>query len=102
MTAPRWLLLALLVAAATVVVAFTVQNSARPVELSLNLGFAAWRLAEPIGASALMWSCFGLGFLTAWLAGLRGRRLLRQRVTRLEQEALLRDIRPGTDRPRSG
>lgn len=102
MTGLRWLLLALLVAATTAVVAFTVQNSARPVELSLNLGFAAWRLAEPVGASALMWSCFGLGFVTAWLAGLRGRRLLRQRVTRLEQEALLRDVRPGADRPRPG
>lgn len=87
---PR-LLLRLLVLGTTalVSVAFVVQNMSRTTGLSLNLGFAAWRLADPVAVPVLMGVCFVGGFaVTALFATLRGLRL-RARIARLEQEALL-------------
>ncbi len=62
------------------------QNSTRSTELSLNLGFAAWQLAEPIAIPSLVGAAVGTGmalgalpFLVAWqVASARARRLERQ------------------------
>jgi uncharacterized integral membrane protein len=68
---------------------FVLQNAARTTELSLNLGFAAWQLAEPLPIPALIGVSFGAGFLLATL--LFGVRAITagRRVRRLEQEAAL-------------
>ena len=72
-----------------VVTLFVLQNAARTVQLSLNLGFAAWQLAEPIPVPAVIGASFGAGFLLA--AALFGVRAVTsgRRVRRLEQEAAL-------------
>jgi uncharacterized membrane protein YciS (DUF1049 family) len=42
---------------------FTVQNSARRVMLSLNLGLTRFALAEPVPVPVLMGICLGVGLL---------------------------------------
>jgi len=83
------LVLALLVG---VVGLFYVQNSARTTQLSLDLGFAAWRLQQPVTVPALVGASAGigflLGFLPMWVRGFaRGREVQRLR----SQVALQRD-----------
>ena len=68
---------------------FVVQNLARTTQVSLNLGFAAWQLAEPVPVPALIGISFAAGFvLSAILFGIRAVTAGR-RVRRLEQEAAL-------------
>ncbi|MCO4747762.1 MAG: LapA family protein [Proteobacteria bacterium] len=43
--------------------AFVAQNSLRTTQLSLNLKFAAWELAEPVSVMALMGGAFAVGLL---------------------------------------
>lgn len=93
MTRTRWLVLLLLVGAALILAAFTVQNASREVVLSLNLGVVAWRLKEPVSASTLVWVSFAAGVVLTWLSAFRRGRVLRQRIARLEQEAILRETR---------
>ncbi len=40
---------------------FVIQNSSRTTQLSLDLGFKAAQLAEPVSIPALMGVCLGLG-----------------------------------------
>ena len=70
-------------------VLFVVQNSARRTQLSLDLGVAAWQLAEPVPVVWLVAAAFALGFAlaAAWL-GVRSMQLS-SRVRRLEQEIAL-------------
>jgi uncharacterized integral membrane protein len=72
-----------------VITLFVVQNASRTTQLSLNLGFAAWQLAEPLPVPALIGVAFGLGFLLASV--LFGARAITagRRTRRLEQEAAL-------------
>lgn len=68
---------------------FVVQNSARTTQLSLDLGFMAWQLSEPVAVPLLIAVCFGVGFvLGAGLFAVRAMRLS-SRVRRLEQELAL-------------
>ena len=68
---------------------FVVQNSLRATQLSLDLGFAAWQLAEPVPIVALVGLAFGAGFaLAALIFGVRGVRTSR-RLRKLEQEVAL-------------
>lgn len=68
---------------------FVVQNSTRTTQLSLNVGFAAWQLTEPVQVPALIGVAFGAGFLLALMWLLPGRMRLAARVRRLEQEAAI-------------
>lgn len=70
-------------------VLFVVQNSARRTQLSFDLGFSAWQLAEPVPVVWLVCGAFALGFSLAagWL-GVRSMQLS-SRVRRLEQEIAL-------------
>ena len=55
--------LVLVLAAAGTTALFWVQNSARTVMLSLNLGVTKFMLAQPVSAPTLMAICLGIGFL---------------------------------------
>jgi len=85
-----WVALLLLLALVVGVVGlFYVQNSARTTQLSLDLGFAAWRLQQPVTVPALVGGSaavgFLLGFLPVWMQSLaRGRR-----IKRLESQVAL-------------
>lgn len=64
----RTVVLLLLFAAGSALLAlFALQNSAREVEISLDLGFAAWKLSRPLNAPTLLAIGFGSGLLTAGL-----------------------------------
>lgn len=85
----RWVKLIVVLLVIVVLAAFTVQNTGRTAELSLDLGFAAWKLARPATVSALVWASFGAGVLLAGIWGfVRGVGLAR-RVRQLEQQIAL-------------
>jgi len=65
----------LIVAAAAVAVAalFTVQNSGRTTDLSLDLWVKAFHLQEPQPIPYLLWAAFGIGLLVGGTWGLMGR-----------------------------
>ena len=70
----RWLLLVLVLVSLAVLVLFYLQNSLRLTDLSLNLGFAAWRLANPVPVPALLLGALGTGVLLGAVLGLWMRR----------------------------
>ncbi len=71
------------------IVCFTVQNSSRTTELSLDLYLGAWKLVDPAPIPMLMWGSFALGALGAWLYNFRKGLALSRRVRQLEQEMAL-------------
>lgn len=79
-------MLALVVVAFSPAVLFVVQNRTRTSGLSLNLGFAAFELAQPLPVPVLMLISLGMGLMVgaAWsaLRSFGGRR----RVSRYERE----------------
>ena len=82
----KWIGLAL---AATVLYAFTVQNSSRTTQLSLDLYFGAWKLQDEASISAVVWASFLAGAVTFggwgwWRAAAASRR-----ARRMEQELAL-------------
>jgi uncharacterized integral membrane protein len=88
----RWRLIIVLVLVVIVVgliLLFVVQNSARTTQLSLDLGFAAWKLDTPVQVTLLI----GVSFLVGFLGGvvLFVPRLLRQgrQVRSLERQVTL-------------
>ena len=96
----RYLTIAALVFSALtigVIVLFVVQNGARTTQLSLDLGFAAWQLQQPMQVPALIGIAFGsglvLGALPLWLRGIAQRR----RVRELERQVALST--DGSERP---
>lgn len=70
----RWLFALLVVFPALVVgTLFAVQNASRTTQLSLNLGFFAAELTQPVSLPLLMAVCVGTGFVVGWLvAAIRG------------------------------
>jgi hypothetical protein len=66
----RW---SLILAVLGLAVLFTIQNSSRLTDLSLDLGMAAWHLERPLSVPALLWGAFALGvvggLLLSWLRG---------------------------------
>ena len=85
----KWFKLALVGIAAFSIFAFTVQNSSRTTQLSLDIGVAAWKLMDPAPIPMLMWACFVLGAVMTWAAGMRRNLVLARRVRQLEQEMAL-------------
>ena len=74
MSAKTWVLLVSILLLGTVGALFYVQNSLRTVELSLDLGFTAFKTATALPAPALLFGTFGLGLLLgASLVALRRR-----------------------------
>lgn len=93
----RWLKLTLVVLVLATGAAFTVQNTGRTTQLSLDVGFAAWRLAHPVTVSALVWASFGAGLLLAGTWGLLRSAALARKVRQLEQQVALGSARSTTD-----
>lgn len=85
----KWLQLSLAGLVLFAIAAFTVQNSSRTTQLSLDLYLGAWKLVDPAPIPMLMWGCFVLGALAAWAVGLRQSIALSRRVRQLEQEMAL-------------
>jgi hypothetical protein len=48
---------------------FVLQNHLRTTELSLDLGFVAWKLSEPVSVPFLLLGTLLLGLLAGWLFG---------------------------------
>ena len=85
----RWFKLTVAALAVLSIVCFTVQNSSRTTDLSLDLWVGAWKLADPAPIPMLMWGCFAGGAVLMWAAGARRNMALSRRVRQLEQEMAL-------------
>lgn len=70
MTPTRWILLVLTLVVLTVAALFTVQNSGRTTDLSLDLYFWAVHLKQDVAVPYLLWGTLGSGLL---LGGILGR-----------------------------
>ena len=85
-------IIAALVAASSVLgvlVLFSIQNSSRTTQLSLDLFVAAWQLQTPVSIPLLMGSCLGAGWLLgALMFGLQSAGRAR-RIKALEREIAL-------------
>lgn len=87
-TAGKWVALILLAAiVVTPVVMFVVQNMERSSELSLNLGVAAYELAQPTPVPLLMLASLGLGLLIGGGWGVAKVASQSRELRRLKREA---------------
>ncbi|MBW1880129.1 MAG: LapA family protein [Deltaproteobacteria bacterium] len=88
----RWRLIIVLVLALIVlglVSLFAVQNGARTTQLSLDLGFAAWQLGEPISITVLLGIALGIGLLVGVVLFVPRMLRLGRQVRSLERQASL-------------
>ena len=98
MTWRFWAGLVAVIVLGLVGVMFHLQNVDRAVELSLDLGFAAWRLSEPAPASVVVGVALGAGVLVGVLALLPAVFAARSRVTDLEDRLARASLgRSGSD-----
>lgn len=74
MSAWRWFQLVSVLLVGLVGTLFTVQNSSRTSDLSLDLWFAAWHLQAPAPLPVLLWVAFAVGLLVGVFGMLLGRR----------------------------
>lgn len=88
----RWTALVIGLLVILVAVMFTLQNSARVSDLSLNLGFAAWHLQAPAPVPWLIWGALGLGLLLGGGWGFIGRLKDGRRLRELETRAARADV----------
>lgn len=86
MKAVRWTMLISTLLLVLVAVLFTIQNSSRLTDLSLDLGFVAFHLTEALPVPVLLWSALGVGLLGGLAAGLWLRARALRKVRSLEQE----------------
>jgi len=74
MSAWRWFQLVSVLLVGLVGTLFTVQNSSRTSDLSLDLWFAAWHLQAPAPLPVLLWVAFAVGLLVGVIGMVVGRR----------------------------
>ena len=74
MSAWRWFQLVSVLLVGLVGTLFTVQNSSRTSDLSLDLWFAAWHLQAPAPLPVLLWVAFAVGLLVGVIGMAFGRR----------------------------
>jgi len=84
--AVRWTALVVVLLVITVAVLFTIQNSGRTTDLSLDLWVAAFHLKEAVPLPLLLWSAFGFGLVGGGVVGLRLRSSAMRKVRDLEQQ----------------
>ena len=72
-----------------VLVLFGVQNSSRVTQLSLNLGFYAAELQNPVSVVYLIFGSFGGGLLVSFLAFFPGSMRAKSEARKLKQELAL-------------
>ena len=82
---------------AAVGVLFTVQNSGRMTDLSLDLGFTAFHLAEPQPLPYLLWGAFGIGLLLAGTWGVFQRMGVNRHTREFETHAARSDLQAQDD-----
>ncbi|MCB9759308.1 MAG: DUF1049 domain-containing protein [Alphaproteobacteria bacterium] len=78
------------------VVLFVLQNLGRTSQLSLNMGFAAWELQQPMPVPALLGIAFGAGLLLGGGFALMRVVSLGSEVRRLNREIALSGDGSGT------
>lgn len=96
-----WLKLVLLVAVALVATAFCMQNAPRTVELSLDLGVAAWKLSQPASVPTVIGSSLVTGFLLGAVAVAGRAAAATRRARAAERQAALAGSKPAGDDPSS-
>lgn len=69
----HWILLVVTLLVLSIAVLFTVQNSMRMTDLSLDLWFWATHLKSPVAVPYLLWGTLFGGFLTGFIVGRVGR-----------------------------
>lgn len=74
MSPTRWVLLVLVTLVLFVAVLFTVQNSGRLTDLSLDLYFSAFHLKRQVAVPYLLWGTLGSGLLLGGIIGRLGGR----------------------------
>lgn len=93
----RWFLLIVLVLAVAVGGLFTIQNSMRLTDLSLNLWVVAFELEQAQPIPYLLIGAFGGGLILAGALGSFNRMALQRRVRELEQEVARSSVRSSDD-----
>ena len=93
----RWFLLIVLVATVAVGALFTVQNSMRLTELSLNLWVVAFELKEPLPIPYLLIGAFGAGTVLAGALGSVNRMSLQRKIRQMEQQSARSTVRATDD-----
>lgn len=78
-----------MLATGTVVSLFWVQNISRTTQLSIDFGFAAAQLPQPVPIPALLAGTFGAGFVLAFFGMLFRSAGQSRRIRKLEQELTL-------------
>ena len=95
--AGRWFILIVLGLAAAVGSLFTIQNSERVSDLTLNLWVVAFQLDTPQPIPYLLWGAFGAGLLLAGGLSSAQRISLQRRVRDLEQDVARAGLRASDD-----
>ncbi len=93
----RWFLLIVLVCAVAVGALFTIQNSMRVTDLSLNLWVVAFELKQPQPIPYLVIGAFGLGLIVAGALSSLNRLGLQRKVRELEREVARASMRAPDD-----
>ena len=93
----RWLMLIVIVSAVAVGALFTIQNSVRLTNLSLNLWVVAFELKEAQPVPYLLLGAFGGGLVLAGALGSISRLGLQRRIRELEQDVARGNLRDSTD-----
>ena len=93
----RWFILIVIVAAVAIGALFTIQNSGRMTDLSLNLWVVAFELREPQPVPYLLLGAFGGGLILAGALGSISRLGLQRRIRELEQDVARGSTRNTTD-----
>ena len=93
----RWFILIVLVLTAALGALFTIQNSSRVTELSINLWVVAFELAEPQPVPFLILGAFGAGLILAGALGSFNRMGLQRKIRELERQAAQSSIRTSDD-----
>lgn len=97
MNTGRWLMLTLVSLVVLVAWLFTIQNSLRTTDLSLDLYFTAFHLERPLAVPYLLWAAFGAGLLLGGGWGLLSRLAAQRRVRDLEQDLARASVKRADD-----
>ena len=93
----RWFILVMLVLAAALGGLFTIQNSSRLTELSINLWVVAFELSEPQPIPFLILGAFGFGLILAGALGSFNRMGLQRKIRDLERQVARSDTQTNDD-----
>ena len=93
----RWFILIVLVPTVALGALFTIQNSSRVTDLSINLWVVAFELAEPQPVPFLILGAFGAGLILAGALGSFNRMGLQRKLRELERQAAQSNTRTTDD-----